>query len=131
MSTVVRFRLQGPDRDALAEALSAKLREDFEAAPELAPAREPDRPLTRSTGPVAVATLILTIPGAVWATVDLAERAKLVPKLRALIDWARARKASHPQSRVEIETADGRIMPLDEAEPAGLLRVHPERDGLR
>jgi len=128
MAATIQFRCVGPEQDQLAAELARRLTETFGVEPAPAPHRPPAKRVTRGADPVAVAAMILAIPGAVAATVDLAQRARLIPKLRQLIAWARELRRANPQSRIEVTTPDGRTTPLDEMEPAGLLRVHPERE---
>ena len=120
MSTL-RFLIEGPDAEAAAEELRRDLLEILgaEAVPESLPPPEPGE---RATDPIAVAGLILAIPGALLAVMDLAERLLLKQKIAQLIARLKARRALRPgQATLLLE--DGRRVALDEVEPEELLAL--------
>lgn len=120
MSTL-RFLIEGPGAEAAAEDLKQDLLEILgaEAVPESLPPPEPGE---RATDPIAVAGLILAIPGAILAVMDLAERLRLKQKLTQLIARIKARRALQP-SRATLLLEDGRRVALDEVEPEELLAL--------
>lgn len=79
-----------------------------------------ERGATRSD-PVAVAALILAIPSAILATMDLAQRLKLKQRVDRLLDWARSKRAADPGIELTLVTSDGRALPLDRAEAGEVL----------
>ena len=84
----VEIRLSGVAAQALAEPAEDLLRSAADAEPER---RKPVLNDEVSKGdPVAVAALILAIPGAVLAMLDLAERARVAERVRRLLAKVRA-----------------------------------------
>ena len=74
--------LKGPDAERLAAELSDFMAAELGVRPRRsAAAKPPADAVMRSVDPVAVAGLILSIPGAVLATADLAERLEVKKKV--------------------------------------------------
>ena len=116
---MAQIRIQGEEAPVRAAeaALRIVLLEQFgiDAA---AQAVERERDQTRDL--VAVASLALSIPGAVIAAMDLAQRLELVPKLRRLIGLAAEQKrANHVQLLIDV--GDGLPRPLDGVTPEQIL----------
>jgi hypothetical protein len=109
---VVRFRIEGTDRAAAADELQRLLEDELGIEPERVevPVSEHDG---RKGDPVAIAALILAVPGAVLATMDLAQRMRLREKIGKLIATAQTLRADDKAS-VQIETATA-AQPLDQA----------------
>ena len=85
---IVEIRLSGAAVPALAEPAEDVLRAAANAEPQR---REPAPQIEPSKGdPVAVAALILSVPAAVLAALDLAERARLAERVRRLLKKVRA-----------------------------------------
>jgi hypothetical protein len=84
----IEIRLAGaaaPELTGLAEEL---LREVGNAEPERRKAGPSEAPIR--SDPVAIAALILSVPGAAVAVVDLAQRARLAERVQKLLERARA-----------------------------------------
>lgn len=118
----LRFRLEGGDTKATAEALDSFFRQAFSHTPSripLPPSADEDR---KSPDPVALATLILGIPPALLAVADLADRLRKKDQLEALIDTA---KVLHREqgTRIWLERPDGSSIALDEALPGDVLEI--------
>ncbi|EDM77956.1 hypothetical protein PPSIR1_19144 [Plesiocystis pacifica SIR-1] len=112
MSTL-RIRVTGPGADKLAKELAERFADNFGEEVVLAPEHAAAQNTVRGD-PVAVAALILSIPGAVLATIDLAERMKVAAKWRALQGWVRGRLESG--QAVEIDGLGVEPKALTEAE---------------
>jgi len=120
MSTL-RFLIDGPDGEADAKELRRDLQEILGAAA-VSESLPPPEPGERATDPIAVAGLILAIPGAILAVMDLAERLRLKQKLEQLIARIKERRALRP-GRTTLLLEDGRRVALDEVEPEELLTL--------
>lgn len=70
---------------------------------------------------LATLTLVLTIPQAVQASWDLAQRMKLKEKVERLIAWARERRERGEPNPDIIFPLDARPLPLDQATPQQIL----------
>jgi len=73
------------------------------------------------TDPVAVAALVLAVPGAVLATWDLAHRMELKDKVERLIDWAKRKKQENPTLVITFSPSGIRVKYLDQTEPEEIL----------
>ena len=62
---------------------------------------------------MAVAALIVALPSALLATVDLAQRMKVAEKLGRLIQWARRRKQESPETSLTVRLPSGKVQDLD------------------
>ena len=117
----LKFHLQGPQSGATAAALETFFAETFGAQAR----RESPSPPTvseaeKAADPIAVAALILSIPGALLATVDLAERLQLKQKAERLIALARREWREHG-TRIWLRRRNVAPLALDEIEPADVL----------
>lgn len=117
----LKFHLQGPQSDATAAALEAYFAETFgeTARRENLPMPAPGE-TQKAADPIAVAALILSIPGALLATVDLAERLQLKQKVERLIALARREWREHG-TRIWLQRRNATPLALDEIEPADVL----------
>jgi hypothetical protein len=112
-----RFRVRGEQAESVAEELAGLLGDELKQRVPVT--REPSADAAQGTrgDPVAVATLVLSIPCAVLATVDLVERVRKAETLRKLVAWARQRRSA----AVEVTGPTGRVQQLAEADPGELL----------
>jgi hypothetical protein len=85
----IEISIAGPNSQALAAEVEAFLAEAFQETPERRIPPEDQTP--RRGDPLAVAALILAIPGAITATFDLAHRAKLAERIDGLRQRLRPR----------------------------------------
>lgn len=117
----LEFHLQGSQADATAAALERFFAETFGANARRevlqAPAAGEGE---KAVDPVAVAALILSIPGALLAAMDLAERLQLKEKVANLIALARRERTEHG-TRVWLQRRDAPPLALDEAQPAEII----------
>jgi hypothetical protein len=88
----IEIRLSGADASALAAPAEELLRTIATTEPEQ---RKPIDPQEISKGdPVAVTALILSIPSAILATMDIVERAKVVERIRTLLQKIKSANAT-------------------------------------
>ena len=76
---------------------------------------------------IALAGLVLSIPGAILAAVDLADRIKKRKKADRLIQWARQKRQSSPQLQIHIEIGQA-FLSLDKVDSAQLLDAMPNKE---
>lgn len=99
----LRLRVEGPN----AETIAAEVAVAVEAELGTAPARTAVAPRSgerERADPVAVAALVIAIPGAVLQAMDLAERVRLREKLERLLGRLRALGGG---AEVRVETPGG------------------------
>ncbi len=118
----VRFRFTGADAADQGAALERFLSETFSVS---SVRRTSEAGVTAKEGtkadPVAIVALVLSIPAAAMAAQDLAERLKLVEKVKALLAFAKERLHG-----VEIVGPDGAPLPLDDATPGQVIDLANE-----
>lgn len=105
MTTTIH--IAGPNAEALAAELESFFVEALGAVPERRLPPE-DREAKRGD-PVAIAALVLAVPGAIVATLDLAARARLGERIDQLL--TRLRGTAAPDDRVSL--VSGTTPPLD------------------
>jgi|GEM_PF-6005966 len=115
MTDGLRVRVTGDgDRQAAADALRTCLGDD--SAVEIEPPQAADLP-DRAVDPIAVAALIVSIPGALLAVADLVERMRSRRKAAELIETAREVTVTH-QVEIHVITDDAAV---------SLARLSPDR----
>jgi hypothetical protein len=85
---MIRIRVAGPDAEAMATEAEAFLAETFAVTPARAAAAP--APDAKRGDPVAIAALVLSVPSAVLATLDLAKRLELADRLDRFLSRLRA-----------------------------------------
>lgn len=115
----LRVRVSGPDAETLARELVERLRAELGGEYVLRPAGTPASGEAQRADPIAVAGLILAIPGAVLAAVQLGDRLNVVEKWRRVRAWVAERLADGQQ--VEIEGDGLAPKALTEAEPGEVI----------
>jgi hypothetical protein len=120
--TGLRLHLDGTAADAAADELAAFFEAEFGRRPARLPAAGPGE-TGRKTDPVAIAALVLALPSAMLAAMDLAERIRLREKIARLIDLARRLKRDRGTA-VRVETAAG-LQDLAALDPDRVLALAP------
>lgn len=116
----LEFHLQGPQTDATAAELETFFAETLGANARREIHQPPSGGAGEKADPIAVATLIVCIPGAVLATIDLAERLQIKQKVERLIALAR-REWRERGTRIWLRRRDAPPLALDEAQPAEVI----------
>jgi hypothetical protein len=122
----LHIRIEGEAAEDAVEELRAFLKRELEVEPQLTSLVPTEAKGRRAADPVAIATLVLSIPSAALASADLAERVKLREKLGRLIAWAK-RLRTERELRCRIEAATG-TKDLDTVSEDELLALeHPPK----
>ena len=122
----VEFQFQGEGRDAAAKELGTLLADTFADWPQQLTEKTTVPTGTHRSDPVAVAALILSIPAALLAAWDLAQRIHLKEKVDRLINWAKEKAKNTPAGHPNLpmmHLPDGRVIPLDQLKPEEFLDV--------
>lgn len=99
-----RLRIEGDGAEGRAQELQQQLAALWpDSGRDFVVGRVADPGEGTRTDPVALAALIVSLPSAVLAAMDLAKRVDLVSKLRRLQDWAMGKgiKVTRPDGREE------------------------------
>jgi len=115
----LRFFVEGPGAQDLAQRLEAVLHQNFGESPSRRSSEVQDAAGTRAD-PVALLTLILALPTAAVAALDLVARLKARDRIRAIIDFAKQERDA-TGVRIWVSVGDGPPVALDEARPEHLL----------
>lgn len=75
--------------------------------------------------PIALAALVVAIPGGVLAIWDLAERIKLKEKIDRLLAWVKEHAALSPSSP-SVHLPNGKVIPLNTVKPEEILDMLDE-----
>jgi hypothetical protein len=119
------IEITGPEAEEAEHELQALLRETFGeegrrlAAPE---AETSGRKIDATT--LALIAIGLSIPKAILETIDLAEKMKLVERIKRLLAWAKGRGKSG--TRIALVSAKGTSVELATAEPADVIAALSE-----
>ncbi len=117
----VRIHIDGPEAETGASEIADFLNENLAARVASAAPKAPVVTDQKTADPVAVAALILSIPSALLAAMDLAERIELRKKITRLIDLAkRLRRGRGTVAR--LETPSG-LRDLDAMSPDEVLEL--------
>ena len=127
----LEFQFSGPEAREAADEMAVFLRRSFqEGSVWIVPHHASEgQNATRCAGDLLVGiAVLLSLPGAVLSGLELAERFRLVPRLRALIEWARARRESGqsvPWLRIPLAGQPGAVRTclLDELEVEQLIEM--------
>ena len=118
-----QLRVEGPDSEKTAQALSDFLEKEFDYRPNLLSKKQSqlDEADQTKVDPVAIGALILALPGAILATVDLIERMKKKKKIDRLIEFTQQKAKANPGINISIVTPKGISIRLDVAESSQIL----------
>ena len=127
VSEELQFRIEGPDARNLAgelrEILESELATPVTSRTESSPA---GGSAMRSGDPLTVAALVLSLPGALLAAADLAQRLELKEKADRLLQRLRNRTAKSLGHRVEVVDAEGRGRSVETLDSDELLEISIE-----
>ena len=119
------IEITGPDAEEAGRELQALLRETFGDEGRRIAASEPDASGRKIDATIlAIAAIIVGLPGGICSTLDLAEKMKLVERTKRLIAWAKGRGKSG--MRIALVSAHGTSIDLAHAEPADVIAALPE-----
>ncbi|MEM9488030.1 MAG: hypothetical protein AAGC55_02735 [Myxococcota bacterium] len=115
------IEISGDDAEATTAELRELFRTEFGEDAKVHAAPPPSAGVTTRSDTMTLLTMILTIPPALLATLDIADRIKLKPKLVKLLDWARSKKTTsnsitiHSKELGTIELSDAQLDQVMEA----------------
>jgi len=120
----LRLSIEGPGTEKVAEELSMLMEEEFGQRPAQI-AREQKQNEARPTRDMAtilaLGSIILSVPAAVLATLDLVERMRKKPKADRLVAWAQQQWEKDPMTTISIISPDGLAVQLHRTTGAELL----------
>ena len=120
----LELRVEGPDAERIAAELAQVLEAELGTRPQRSsPGAPPSPALTRGTDPLAVAAIVLAVPGALLAATDLAQRLELKAKIDRLLAWVRGKVPEGTPNRIEVVDEDGRARRLDQAGAEEVMEI--------
>lgn len=127
----VRIRVEGGGAAEAASALAKFLCDELgvEARSRRSLPLSPRHGSLRSD-PVAIATLILTIPSVALSLIEIADRVDTRGKVERLIGWLR-RRGADADAQFYLEVLGGVDLRLDDAEPEEMMAALPEGETAR
>jgi len=117
----LKFNIQGPQAQTVAQELAAMITQTFDQSAQIT-----ESPLAKTSGntkadPVAIAALVIAIPSAVLAVVDLVQRSKKKTKADHVIDFAQRQHRQNPQTAITITIPDGVSVNLHQTDSNTLI----------
>lgn len=126
----LEIQIEGQEVEEAAGLLARALEKELGYKPGLKRLVATDDKETRlDLDPVAVATLLVSIPGAALAAWDLVQRFKKRNKAEKIIKEARELTEARPGLRITISTPGGTTVRLDKMDPNELVDVAIEVEG--
>jgi predicted Zn-dependent peptidase len=129
--SAINIHVQGDGAEEVAQELSDLITDIYDTKPAVnnnassANAGE-TRKIDPATG-IALAGLVLSIPSAIMAALDLADRIKKRKKAERLIQWARQKQQSTPQLQIHVEIGQA-FLSLEKIDSAQLLDATRGKD---
>jgi hypothetical protein len=126
----IKLYIQGAGEEEVARELSRLIAEVYDTKPPEVSRHSSTDPAGRKFDPatsIAIAGLVLCIPSAIIAALDLADRIKKRKKADRLIQWAKQKQQSTPQLNIHIEIGQA-FLSLDKIDSAQLLDTTPDPD---
>ncbi len=119
----LRILIAGQDSDTVATALTTVLADGMENVT-IARQRPSELPeaTRRAIDPVSIAALVLSIPGAVLAAIDLTDRLRKRKKAQAVVETARSLQDSH-RVVISVIVGDGGLRAIGQLTADELLDI--------
>ncbi len=103
----LKFNIQGPQAQSVAQELAAMIDQTFDHSAQITKPPFAKTADNTKADPVAIAALVIAIPSAVLAVVDLVQRSKKKTKANHVIDFAQRQHRQNPQTAITITMPDG------------------------
>ena len=117
----IQFQIQAHDAEVIAQKISAILAEELRAQPEVSSASRPRREGSRAVDPVALAALIVSIPSAVLATLDILERMKKKREIEKALEKISELTHEYPDAAILLNAPDGTLLRIEKSSAAKLI----------
>ncbi|MBK8254966.1 MAG: hypothetical protein IPK82_20200 [Polyangiaceae bacterium] len=119
-----RIEISGPEAEETRAELEAWWKTEMgEALQRVTAGPGSAKENARGPDPVAVTALVLAIPSAIVATLDLVKRIELTKRVNRWIDWVREKRAKHPKVRIVLLDKDGRPLDVAKAQASDVFEV--------
>jgi len=106
-----KIQIKGRHAEEVAKILSELIKKEFGYTPERV-IQEPKKDTEKVVDPLTIAAIIITIPPALVATLDLIERRKTRDKLDLLIELVKKQQEKTPDTQTSLITPDGISKPI-------------------
>jgi len=116
------IRVEGADYDVLATELADLINTEFGLALHPIPPQEKLNDKFESKADLcSVAALILSIPGAVLAAIQVADRIEKNKRIQRIIEWAKSKCLQDPKRKINLTLPEGKVVSLEDTSSAEIL----------
>ena len=124
--SIFKLRIDGPHGDEAEQELSSLIEKEFCIKPTRVAEQKLNSETHKVADPISVAALVLSVPAAIVAVVDLIERVKKKKAADRLIQWAQDYHEKNPDTTITITTPEGISCELRKAETVDILDAAPK-----
>ena len=117
----LQFQIQGRNAEMIAQKVSAILAKEFKVQPELSSSNRPIEKDRRTVDPVALAALIVSIPSAVLAALDVLERMKKKGKIEKALEKIGELMQDFPDAAIQLKAPDGTLLKVEKSNATKLI----------
>lgn len=115
------FLIRGRDAETIAQKAAAILSAELGAKATLSAPNRPYQDGSRDIDPIALAALIVSIPSAALATLDLLERMKKKQKIENALTKIEGLIADFTDASIQLKAPDGTLLKIEKSAAAKLI----------
>ena len=116
-----QFQIQGRNAEIIAQKVSAILAKELNVQAELSSSNRPIEKDRRAVDPVALAALIVSIPSAVLAALDVLERMKKKGKIEKALEKIGELMQDFPDAAIQLKAPDGTLLKVEKSNATKLI----------
>jgi hypothetical protein len=117
----LQFQIQGRNAEIIAQKVSTILAKELKVQPELSSPNRPIEKDRRAVDPVALAALIVSIPSAVLAALDVLDRMKKKGKIEKALEKIGELMQDFPDAAIQLKAPDGTLLKVEKSNATKLI----------